>query len=249
MSTDPQRPDDNQEAYEPIRQNGSDQGIPPSRPEEARPLKSEELSEGERQHLVELFCRANVAHDLAKDAAFRFCRHSVEAGAALLQAQDLCPKGTWLVWLADYFDGSARTAQRYMQQAKAALPIGGDATNLSYHPSEELPRLFVSAVLRLERQRAVAIAHDEMVDAAEESTRPVQVVSDGPPSLSSSGDPLTTVSALFDELFDALQRAIASGQRLDYGQFVLEELERIRADLEACRLLINDCCVETRRSA
>ena len=43
-----------------------------------------------------------------------------------------------------------------------------------------------------------------------------------------------------DELLATLGRAIESGQWLDYGPYVLDELARIRGDLDACRLLLCD---------
>jgi hypothetical protein len=125
MSTASQQPDQNQTNTNPNWQNNVECPNLPARRADSPPAKREELSEDERQRLTQLFERANRAHDLAKDAAIKFCRHSVEAGMALLEAQELCPKGRWFTWLREHFEGSIRTAQRYMEQANDVLLLGG----------------------------------------------------------------------------------------------------------------------------
>lgn len=243
MSTESRQTDENQNVNQSSSQHDLDHPILPARSDEPLPTNGDELSKDEWLRLEQLAEQANLSHNLAKDAALQFCKHSIEAGIALLEAHDLCPKGTWFAWLAEHFDGSIRTAQRYMQQANCVLPIGGDTTDLSRHHPEELTRLFSSALKRLERQRAAAAVHSESsaaVVAAEGITEAVDVVNDNPPSNISNGDPLTRVVALFDELLAALRLAIDSGQWLDYGEFVLDEMERIRGDVDVCRLLIRD---------
>lgn len=244
MSTDSQQPDENQEAMNPASPNGADAAMTPV----PQPANRDDLSKEKRLRLEQLAERANLAHELAKDAALRFCRHSVEAGMALLEANDLCPKGTWLAWLADHFGGSARTAQRYMHEAKLVTLMGGNTTDLSFFHPEELVRHIGKAISRIERQCTTAVAESEMpttVGAVQESTRPAEVANDNPPSLSSSDDPLTAIIALFDDLLAALRVAIESGQWLDCGQFVLDELERIRGDVDVCRLLVHDAHLAT----
>lgn len=130
MSTTSRQPDEKQPGAETACPSGGERAnLPACRPA-SPPAKPRELTEDERERLEQLALRANLAHDLAEKAALQFCRHSIEAGMALLEAQDLCPEKTWLAWLADHFDGSARTAQRYMQQANTVISLGGDATDL-----------------------------------------------------------------------------------------------------------------------
>jgi hypothetical protein len=241
MSTDSRNPDENRDVNQPAGQNSAEQRNLPV-PREALPPNREELSEEKRQRLEELAERANTAHNLAKDAAVRFCRHSIEAGMALLEAQGLCPKRAWGAWLADHFDWSERTAFRYMHEAKLALLMGGKMTDLAFFHPEELVRLMNKALYQIERQHAAAAASSEATTnpAVKEESTPVVEAADAPPRLSDDGDLLAKASALFDELLAVLRRATESGQALDYGQFVLDELERIRGDLEVCRLLIRD---------
>ncbi|HVA47634.1 MAG TPA: hypothetical protein VNH11_14790 [Pirellulales bacterium] len=249
MSTASQQPEENQEGAKPTGHNGTGRPNLPARRDGPPPANREELSEEKRQRLEQLAEWANAAHDLAEDAALRFCRHSVQAGMALLEAQDLCPKEIWSAWLADHFDWSARTAQRYMRQAKIVLLMGGKTTDLSFLPPEELARLLEQGLKRIERQRVAALTQSEAATSAtREEDAAVLEVSDNsppPPPPSASGDPLATTLGLFDELLAALERAIESGQWLDYGPYVLNELQRIRGDLDACRLLVCDSCSST----
>jgi hypothetical protein len=171
MSTDSRQPNENQEVNQPVSQNPPENPKLPV-PRAAMPASHEELSEEKRKRLEELAERANAAHDLAKDAAIRFCRHSIEAGMALLV---YC------------------TAQSETTTSSA-----------------------------FEEERTL------VVEAA------------APPRLSDHGDLLAKASSLFNELLAVLRQATESGQALDYGQFVLDELERLRGDLDVCRLLIRD---------
>lgn len=200
------------------------------------------LSAEELRRLAQLAEQANQAHELVRDAALRFCRHSVQAGMALLEARDLCPAKCWGAWLQDHFDGCPRTARRYMKQAKKLLLLGIERTDVSVLHPEDVSRLFDKAIRRIERQGATAAKSNE-ADAALVVTvargQPVEI-NDGASPPSSTDDPLVSVLALFDELMAALCDAIESGQQLGDGQFVLDELERIRSDVDACRLLLCD---------
>lgn len=115
--------------------------------------------------------------------------------------------------------------------------------DLSFLPPEELSRLLEKGLQRIERRHAAAVTHNDAVPTSatviEDSEKAIEVGDNSPPP-SATGDPLATPLALFDELLAALEQAIESGQWLDYGSFVLAELERIRGDLETCRLLVCD---------
>lgn len=76
--------------------------------------------------LEQIAHRANQAHALAMVSTRNAVQHALTAGQALLQAKELCPKGSWGKWLADHFDGSERTAQAYMRVATHRHQLGGD---------------------------------------------------------------------------------------------------------------------------
>ena len=217
-------------------------------------MSNDELSEADRERIKQLFDRANGAHGLAVKAARDLCQHMLDAGAALVEAKSLCPKGKWQEWLAAHFKASARTAQRYMHLAKLVQAIGEKTTFVSFSHPEELASSLSAALRRIqEQQRATTDPFSEtrnisaIADVLVEIPQSAAAYLAAPPAKDDKS--LAKIISLFDELDAALRRAIQSGQWLDYGQFVLDELERIRADLEACRLLINDGCTTGRRSA
>jgi Protein of unknown function (DUF3102) len=70
--------------------------------------------------LSELASIANREHHLAKQAAKSMALHSLAAGEALNRAKDRVKHGEWGAWLRENFDGSQRSAQRYMRIAANA---------------------------------------------------------------------------------------------------------------------------------
>lgn len=48
--------------------------------------------------------------------------HAIRAGELLIEAKELVPHGAWQRWLSEHFRGSERTAQGYMQLARAPKP-------------------------------------------------------------------------------------------------------------------------------
>ena len=87
----------------------------------------------ERRKTLKLLARsANVSHRWATASAGAAIAHMVAAGHALVQARDLCEEGGWLRWLRKSFDGSVRTAQRYMRVARHLPASKIDATRVSH---------------------------------------------------------------------------------------------------------------------
>lgn len=236
MSTQPAKSTDNQARAE-LRAPDPRDGAKPPVVARAVPQDKELLAD-ERQHLAQLFDRANVAHESAKQGALQFCRHSVVAGAALLEAQSLCPKRLWGAWLKDHFHGSARTAKRYMRQVKEML-VGGEMTDLSPCPSEELAWQFTAALARLERRRLADPAQGEQTAAAVPAGKPRQMLecaSEPPPR--DAGVTRKTILDLFDQLIAALRELIRFGKETAFERVALEELESVRQDVANCRGLI-----------
>lgn len=77
--------------------------------------------------LARLAGEANTAHQRAGESIVSAIMHGLEAGRALLAAQDLVPYGRWGGWLAENFKGSDRSARRWMRlyRQRERLP-GGD---------------------------------------------------------------------------------------------------------------------------
>jgi hypothetical protein len=85
----------------------------------------------ERRNTLKLLAHsANLGHRWASAGAA--IAHMVAAAHALIQARDLCEEGGWLRWLRKSFEGSVRTAQRYMRVARHLPESGIDATRVSH---------------------------------------------------------------------------------------------------------------------
>lgn len=77
--------------------------------------------------LVRLAGQANAAHQKAGESIVAALINGMEAGRALVQAQQLVPYGQWESWLAANFQGADRSARRWMRlyRERDRLP-GGD---------------------------------------------------------------------------------------------------------------------------
>lgn len=67
--------------------------------------------------LTQLAEAANRANNGVLAAAREVALRALEAVRALVEARNICPKGTWACWLAEHFDGSSATAHDYMRLA------------------------------------------------------------------------------------------------------------------------------------
>lgn len=74
--------------------------------------------EGVSGRINELHHEAQMQAGAAKTAMSRAVFAAWEAGKLLQETKKRCTKGTWSTWLETQFDGSARTAQRYMALAR-----------------------------------------------------------------------------------------------------------------------------------
>ena len=110
----------------------------------------------ERRGSLDLLAKiANRSHRWAVATASAAMAHVVAAGNALIHARELCDKGGWLRWLRKNFDGSVRTAQRYMRVARH-LPDAVDATQMPYRTQTALLRAIRGAVFGELQKRKVA---------------------------------------------------------------------------------------------
>ena len=65
--------------------------------------------------LDKLASEINKEAKLAEQHAMQAVNHALNAGRLLTEAKEQCPHGQWLPWMAENFEGSARTAQGYMR--------------------------------------------------------------------------------------------------------------------------------------
>src|SRR4051812_6686611 len=67
------------------------------------------------KNLDTLAKRINEEHRAFAGTLQKTVEHGIRAGELLAEAKTVCPHGTWLSWLEENFEGSARTAQEYMR--------------------------------------------------------------------------------------------------------------------------------------
>lgn len=91
---------------------------------------------GERRSalLKQLARLANLSHRWAKASGQAAVEHAAAAGEALCRARELCERGEWAAWVRRNFDGSLRTAQRYVRLARYVAGTISNATHLSPLP-------------------------------------------------------------------------------------------------------------------
>jgi hypothetical protein len=89
------------------------------------------LGDDRRKMLKVLAKAANLSHRWAAASAGAAVYHTIGAGHTLLHARELCDEGGWLRWLRKNFDGSVRTAQRYIRVARQVPASKIDATSVS----------------------------------------------------------------------------------------------------------------------
>lgn len=70
------------------------------------------------QRINQLHYEAQAQAGAAKTAMSRAVLAAWEAGKLLQDTKKRCIRGTWSTWLETQFDGSARTAQRYIALAR-----------------------------------------------------------------------------------------------------------------------------------
>jgi hypothetical protein len=84
-----------------------------------------------------LAAQINQAHDLACRSAQAAISHAIAVGEGLIEAKALVGHGEWLPWLAENFDFSERTAQKYIRLAKHRDAVTANTKEPSYLAIDE----------------------------------------------------------------------------------------------------------------
>jgi len=95
--------------------------------------------------LVVLATDINRHHQEAQKAAESALQHARAAGELLLQAKERCQHGDWGKWLKENFNGSDRTAQRYMTFANRWSELEAKTTRVADLPIREAARLLADS--------------------------------------------------------------------------------------------------------
>jgi hypothetical protein len=181
---------------------------------------------------------ANRAHDGFIEAARVAVTRALEAGRALLEARDICPKGTWTTWLVEHFGASSTTAHDYMSVAMYVGEMGNDpgcVAGLSYKEVLRLARGRSRSKNRLpagQEPPSVAVLTSQPAEAAQkpESGHRVERPSSVAAKLTTEkgGDPFAPIVRL-------LEQAVVESRSLDqtgaheasYARHLLKLLEPI----------------------
>jgi Protein of unknown function (DUF3102) len=124
------------------------------------------MSDEIEQRLDSLAEEINVEHRAFIGTFRKTLEHGIRCGELLAQAKEQCPHGTWLAWLAENFEGSARVAQEYMRLYNHRDEIRAktrDSADLSV--SGALKELAAPASNIPARERVILDRAREMVDA------------------------------------------------------------------------------------
>ncbi|NLS95895.1 MAG: DUF3102 domain-containing protein [Planctomycetaceae bacterium] len=95
--------------------------------------------------LTTLAVEINEHHRQAEASAKTALEHARAAGDLLLQAKGKCQHGTWGEWLVQNFQGSTRTAQRYMGFSKRWPELEAKTTRVADLPIREAARLLADS--------------------------------------------------------------------------------------------------------
>lgn len=197
--------------------------------------------------------RANEAHRQVVGSARTALEQALEAGRALLEAKQRCPHRGWKAWVADHFEGSLRTAQRYVRLAVNWPRWGVEATRVSPISHNEAVRLLAKLAERDHTPAAAANRattepeHPALPATAEPTPSSVEqptslAVSAAiqPAEISEAQARLRSLAGLLGDRLDELEQTIDS-QDLGYGhhddvEYLIDQLQGLWRDIDAwCR--------------
>ena len=181
-------------------------------------LTDRENRKSEREaRLTQLAEVAKQAHEGVVKAAREAVVRALEAGRALLEARDLCRKGTWTAWLSSHFGRSTSSAHDYMRIAVFVAENGNDpgcVAGLSYREVMRMLSGRVGTDGRANARRMTATAEPAPAVALASPDKPT--------------DPLAPAMKHLEQTLDALRDVVqANVGDVDYAVHVLLLLERI----------------------
>jgi hypothetical protein len=175
--------------------------------------------------IVALARTANRENKLATESAQNAIEHAVRAGDALCKARDLCDAGQWGNFIDKEFDGSLRTAQKYMRLAKNWRKLTANA-----------PRAALTSQRKAAQVLSSIVAGDGIPDLPG-ARKPRKLASEG--ATSASTEPATDtvredVIRIADEFIAAVGRLVDELRveaEVDFTvSYAIGELERARLD-------------------
>lgn len=163
-------------------------------------------------------------------------RCAFEAGEALLEANKICPLGKWLTWLAANFQGSRRTALRYMDFATEVKRLGGlDGSTLTHTTPHEDGRVLAKLLVLPSGKKKPKVAGNRQGALA--SAAPAEAPAAGASTVVALNrlaiDPFPRFVELFQELLTGLEVVVHGENCHDapFAEMLLMDLRTPFADL------------------
>jgi len=104
--------------------------------------------------LAELAARIRAEHKAAAVAVTKGVSHAIAAGELLIEAKARLKHSRWLPWLRDHCAMAQRTAQLYMQCARARKEIEANPQRVADLSLRGVANLLASPLLSMPRQRS-----------------------------------------------------------------------------------------------
>lgn len=205
-------------------------------------LTVRENRELERQaKLTRLAEVAKRAHEGVVEAAREAVLRALEAGRALLEAKEICRKGTWTAWLTSHFERSTSSAYDYMRIALFVAKNGNDPGCIAGLSYREAVRMLNG---RAKAQRGMAMAEPAAAPLRRQNLPAPTVLTldqiQAPPAApvdeittteippANTADPLAPAMQHLEQTLDALRAVVGTNAGVaDYATHVLLLLERI----------------------
>jgi hypothetical protein len=194
-----------------------------------------ERPEDRHQKLRQLAERANQAHRDFRESMRKAVADALQAGQALLEAKELCPKKGWTRWLKANFGPSANTARGYMRLATYWPQLEGDSqrvVSLSYREIMRLIKGMACADGRANSAQKRIAAPAAQANGAAAEANAAKISGPALPAPVEGGRPLSKFGRLLHQAIAELRRVIETGlSDAHYARHLLQPLERIHDGL------------------
>jgi hypothetical protein len=97
--------------------------------------------------LTDLAARIKAERQAAESCMWESVQHAINLGNLLIEAKAQLPHGQWLPWLRDHVELSTRSAQLYMQLAKAPELDGPNAQRVAHLPLRDVAVLVAQPII------------------------------------------------------------------------------------------------------
>jgi hypothetical protein len=194
------------------------------------------------QRLEQLAERANEAHRKVGPTLRHGLACAYEAGQALRDAFQICPRRKWLAWLAANFKASRWTARRYVAFATECDQLGGlNGATLNQISSDQAGSAMKKIVAlprdrkkrRAPRSRQPALPSPASAAVTPPPASPRSLAAQTDATVPTVANPYLPLQRLFEELMGGLDALMKSDDRHDgpFAELLLLDLKPVYAEL------------------